>query len=331
MSKMKAAIDKRDKIARMGEAEKPKCNDDEMLIRALYTGISNGTARNMFVGESYASDAFPNFHNYQMVGRVEECGKCIKNYNIGDIIYSGTFTGYVEYFTVREEDLIAKLPPTINPKEAVYFGASGVGLHIIARADVQPFDKVLMFGAGVIGLFAAQAAQVFGTEVTIVDVNEKRLRVAKEVGVDHVVNLSTPAGRSELDALAPFDVVFDVTARIDGKELLEDIVGLGVDGASLLGQYGKLVLTTGRYSIRYDFNAAQEKEIRILHVNHFLQEDLDNLVRLVDEGRIKIGPLITRNEPIDNMPKIYSILVENPSELLGTVFDWTGIDATLLK
>lgn len=324
MSKMRVFVNNRDAVPVAGTADRPVCKANEMLMHTMYNAISNGTERNVATGSSYAAPApkDPYFCNYQLVAVVEECGSEITKYKVGDVLYCAVFPGYAEYFTVTEDDLIIKLPDEMDRKEATYFGAAGVGLHNVARAEVTARDNVLVFGAGLIGLFTAQAAQAFGATVTIVDSNAERLELAAKLGIRNTVNISDDAGKAELKNIAPFDVVFDDSAKVEGKELLEYIVGIGMDGETLMGFHSRLVLTTGRYNVEYNFNAAQVKELRIMHVHHFHQVDLDNLLRMVMQGYIKIRPLITRELPIDEMPAAYKILVDDPKQLMGTVFTW---------
>jgi len=51
----------------------PEISKDEILLKTIYPGISNGTERNMFLGRNY-SPGFPSFLGYQLVGRVENVG-----------------------------------------------------------------------------------------------------------------------------------------------------------------------------------------------------------------------------------------------------------------
>lgn len=67
-----------------------------------------------------------------------------------------------------------------------------VGVHACRRVNIGPGMKVLVMGAGPIGLVTMLAARAFGApKVVIVDVDDYRLSVAKELGADGVVKVST--------------------------------------------------------------------------------------------------------------------------------------------
>lgn len=67
-----------------------------------------------------------------------------------------------------------------------------VGVHACRRANVGPETNVLVMGAGPIGLVTLLAARAFGSpRIVIVDVDDHRLSVAKKLGADEIVKVST--------------------------------------------------------------------------------------------------------------------------------------------
>lgn len=67
-----------------------------------------------------------------------------------------------------------------------------VGVHACRRANVSPDTNVLIMGAGPIGLITLLAARAFGApRIVIVDVDDCRLSIAKSLGADKTVKVST--------------------------------------------------------------------------------------------------------------------------------------------
>lgn len=67
-----------------------------------------------------------------------------------------------------------------------------VGVHACRRANIGPETNVLIMGAGPIGLVTMLAARAFGSpRIIIVDVDDHRLSVAKTLGADEIVKVST--------------------------------------------------------------------------------------------------------------------------------------------
>lgn len=89
-------------------------------------------------------------------------------------------------------DLCFKLPDNVSLEEGAMCEPLSVGVHACRRADVGPEKNVLIMGAGPIGLVTMLAARAFGApRIVIVDVDDHRLSVAKSLGADAAVRVST--------------------------------------------------------------------------------------------------------------------------------------------
>jgi 2-desacetyl-2-hydroxyethyl bacteriochlorophyllide A dehydrogenase len=299
------------------EEPEPVCAPDTVLLQTLFSGLTNGTERNVLLGGNYGGGRFPNRCGYQCVSRVIECGAQITRFSEGDVVYTGTFPGHVALHTARESDLIIKLPAGLEPREAALLGVASVPMHDLRRAATAVEDNVLVMGAGLIGQFAAQEGRLLGTRVTMADRDERRLALAQSLGAEQTLNTSDEAGQARLEALAPFSVVVEAT----GADVLGTIIGDGW-GKGLVGHRARVLIIAGRDQVSYNFNAAQGHEVAVLHAGHFEQSDLEQVVRHAAAGRLRIGPLIQDVVPIEEASRIYEILRDRPNELLGTVFVW---------
>lgn len=300
------------------EESKPVCKDDTILLKTIYSGMTNGTERNLLMGGNYGG-IWPIQRTYQLVSEVIECGRSISRYRKGDIVFSGVVLGHVEYHLAKESDLIIKIPEEFDLVAAALLGIASVPLHDVRRADVKVNDNVLVYGGGLVGQFAAQAANVHGARVTLVDIDDNRLELAKQLGTDNCINTSTNEGKERLQTIKPFSVVIECT----GANVMDKIVGTEWGGGSgLVGHRARIVMVAGRYDVTYSFNAAQCDEISVLHASHFDQSDLEEMVRLVSSEKIKIRPLIKDMVRIESAVEVYNTLRDSPNKLLGTVFDW---------
>ncbi|GMJ06560.1 SORBITOL DEHYDROGENASE [Hibiscus trionum] len=93
---------------------------------------------------------------------------------------------------VHPADLCFKLPDNVSLEEGAMCEPLSVAVHACRRADIGPETNVLVMGAGPIGLVTMLAARAFrAPRIVIVDVDEHRLSVAKDLGADRVVKVST--------------------------------------------------------------------------------------------------------------------------------------------
>lgn len=102
--------------------------------------------------------------------------------------------GSLAYFVVHPAPFCYKLPPSVSFDEAALFEPLSVGIHACRRGNVTIGDKVLITGAGPIGLICMIVAKACGASQVIVhDICSERLQVAKELGADviHVTHIAS--------------------------------------------------------------------------------------------------------------------------------------------
>ncbi|XP_057950512.1 L-idonate 5-dehydrogenase-like [Malania oleifera] len=93
---------------------------------------------------------------------------------------------------VHPASLCFKLPDNVSLEEGAMCEPLSVGVHACRRANIGPQTNVLIVGAGPIGLVTMLAARAFGApRIVIVDVDDCRLSVAKDLSVDEAIQVST--------------------------------------------------------------------------------------------------------------------------------------------
>lgn len=89
-------------------------------------------------------------------------------------------------------NLCFKLPDNVSLEEGAMCEPLSVGVHACRRAQIGPETNVLIMGAGPIGLITFLASRAFGApRVVIVDVDDRRLSIAKNLGADEIIHVST--------------------------------------------------------------------------------------------------------------------------------------------
>src|SRR5918992_5461620 len=96
----------------------------------------------------------------------------------------GAFANYVAI----HEDFAFTLPDSVSDEAGALMEPLSVGVWACQKANVSAGDRVLVTGAGPIGLLAAQCARAFGaTQITVTDVNPHRLEMASRTAATRVV------------------------------------------------------------------------------------------------------------------------------------------------
>jgi len=295
---------------------------NEVKTRTVYSGITNGTERNNMLGGNYSrpDHELPSNEGYQSVGEVIALGPDVSDLNLGDLVFIGAHSGtqrspagHVEFVTIAEDDLVLKLPQDIDPVQAALFGMGGVAMRSCRNAELRMGERLLIVGgAGCIGQIAAQIAAVMGAGVTIGDVAGRRLELARKIGAAEAVVDVSGDGWDRNIGEGAFDAVIDF-AGVPG---MEDRLIMSVR------LQGRVVLVAGRWEVNYTFRTGQGQEITIKQNSHFDRDDLRNLCRLVGRGLVQVAPLIQDVVPAAEAPRIYAVLRDDSSQLMGTVFEW---------
>ncbi len=162
----------------------------EVRIEALYSGISRGTERLVFGGRVPASEyarmrgpfmygefPFPVKYGYAVVGRVVAGPNAL--------VGRAAFALYPHQTAfILPADSIALLPPDVPASRGVLAANMETALNALWDAAPGPADRIAVVGGGVVGsLCAWLAGKLPGAEVTLVDIEKSRARIAAALGV----------------------------------------------------------------------------------------------------------------------------------------------------
>ena len=113
--------------------------------------------------------------------------------------------GYAE-FTLAYASHVVKVPDAVSSLDAAPITCAGVTTYKALKvAKPQPAETAMIVGIGGLGHMALQYAKIFGTTTVAVDVEAEKLRLAGELGADHVVDArGDQAG--ELEDLGGVDI-----------------------------------------------------------------------------------------------------------------------------
>ncbi len=125
------------------------------------------------------------------------CGNCREcragRYNVcRDVRFFATppIDGAFANYVVIHEDFAFALPDSVSDEAGALMEPLSVGVWACQKAGVSAGDRVLVTGAGPIGLLAAQCARAFGaTDITVTDVNPHRLELASRTGATRVLDV----------------------------------------------------------------------------------------------------------------------------------------------
>ena len=168
-----------------------------------------------------------------------------------------------------------------------------IGAHAVRRADIKPGETVAVVGCGPIGIGIMKLAQIAGAKVIALDMNEQRLKYAKEkIGVDYVVNVSDdPVTRiSEITNGDLCTAVFDASGHKGALEACPSYMSHG-------GRFILVGLSKGE--LTYMHPAIHAKETTLMCSRNATTEDFEHVINVLDQ--FPTESFITHNVPFTEM------------------------------
>jgi L-iditol 2-dehydrogenase len=182
------------------------------------------------------------------------------------------------------------VPDTITDNAAALLEPLSVGVWACRKGGVTAGSRVLITGAGAVGLVSLQTALAFGAqEVWVSDVNPVRLAVARELGASTTIDASGVAGLSDLDA--PPDVLLECSG----------FPGAIGDGIRALDRAGRAVLVgMGGDEVPLPLSVVQERELNVTGTFRYANT-WPMAIGLVASGRVDLDRLVTGDYGIDSV------------------------------
>lgn len=295
------------------ETEKPVAKEGEALLKILYGGICGsdlGTYRGTF---AYAS--YPRIPGHEFSAEIIEIGENDRGLKPGMIVtcnpyfnctkcYScerglvnccesnetlgaqrdGAFSEYIAMPIERIYD-----GKGLNPKQLALIEPFCISYHGVARADVKPGDKVLVVGAGTIGVLAAIAAKAKGGEVYIADVAEAKLKYAYETFglAGMILNDNPETFMDKVNAVTGEHHGFDVTIEAVGlPSTFQNCIDAATFGARVV------LIGVGKQNLDFNFTLIQKKELNIYGSRNALKKDFLELIDLVKTGKVDLEKIV---------------------------------------
>ncbi|WP_428376497.1 zinc-binding alcohol dehydrogenase family protein [Lichenicoccus sp.] len=230
---------------------------------------------------------------YLSCGHCRACRRgrtnCCRNISVLGVHQDG---GMAELLAVPASNVVPL--DGIGLDEAAMVEFLAIGAHGIARGAVTAQDRVLVVGAGPIGIAAILFARARGAPVSVVDMRQDRLDLAlASLGADAglLANADTEAALSEATGGEFFDVVVDATGN----------VGSIRNGLRYVGHGGRYVLlSVVREEIGFPDPAFHARETTLLASRNALPEDFTEVVTRMREGSIPVAALRTHHARLDD-------------------------------
>ncbi len=310
-------------------APKPEPGPKDVLIRVLLGGIC-GSDHTLYHGGF--SVPLPVIPGHEAVGRIEKigeevsglavgqrvtvqpniaCGRCRlcqtgqKNLCSSKVRLGVDKNGVFAEFVAAPANYVWPIPEELKDEVAVFTEPLAVAVHAMKIRAPQKVERILIYGAGIMGLLSLQLAAATGAQITACDIVESRLEMARQLGAARTIGTKEPV-ESYQNA---FDVIYE-TSGAPGA--LDQVIRLAAP-------HGKIVVLSlpGKdHPLSTDLIVRKELHIMgsLIYTNEF-PEAID----ILKSGQIKTDLLNSGKLSLDDLdnalrefaaPERFKMLVE---------------------
>jgi threonine dehydrogenase-like Zn-dependent dehydrogenase len=327
---MRALVIDRPGEARVIEMERPAADPAEATMRIRRIGLC-GTDLSTFLGKNPLV-TYPRIPGHEVAATLEHvpendcgltagmnvtlspytsCGKCSSckqgrfnacrtNQTLG-VQRDGAL---MEYLSMPLAKLYAAPLPV---EELCLVEPLTVGCHAVARGLVTAKDTVAIYGCGGVGLGAVAAAAFRGACVVAIDIDDKKLAIAKGCGARETINSTREDVHVRLQEITGGqgpDAIIEAIGR-------PDTYRAAVQEVCFAGRV--VYIGYAKEHVSFETRLFVQKELDIRGSRNALPEDFREVIRMFEQKRFPTAEAISATVPLDEAPAILRAWSENPA------------------
>lgn len=327
----------------MRDIEMPVLKEKDVMVKLEYVGICGSDVHYLeygAIGDFIVNGDF--ILGHECAGTITEVGTGVTDLKVGDrvalepgctcgqcefcktgkynlcpdveFLATPPYQGCLENYIAFPENMCFKLPDNISTKEGALVEPLAVGMHAANQGEVKLGDSVTILGAGCIGLVTLLACKAHGdTDITVVDVMQKRLDYAMKLGATRVINAM------EEDAVKKMDEITDGR----GTDVVIETAGnkITIKQTSYIVKRGGTIVLVGMAAediIDYNFAKIMNKEATIKSVFRY-RNIYPVAIKAIADGIIDVSGIVTHEFDFTDTAKAFDFVINNKNDVVKAV------------
>lgn len=303
---------------------------DEVIVETSLSAISAGTERLVYrneVPQELAADetiealdgdlSYPLQYGYAAVGDVVETGESVDDEWMGRTVFA--FVPHQSKFSEIPDSLVS-IPPDLSMEAAAFLPSIETAITFVHDAAPRLGERIVVFGAGVIGLCTTRLLASFPLEqLTVVEPLENRRELAAEMGADVVLHP---------DVVGDVDTDADHAIELSGRpETLDDAIrAVGYDGRIVVGSWYGTKRAPVDFGSKFHRNRIELVSSQVSTLDPELRGRWDRDRRLETAlewvRQMDVERLISHRIPFKRAPRAYELLDEEWESVLQPILTY---------
>jgi predicted dehydrogenase/threonine dehydrogenase-like Zn-dependent dehydrogenase len=277
---------------------------------------------------------------YSAAGIVVGLGDVVSKFKVGDRVAcaGGGFAFHAEFITVPE-NLCCEIPNEVGFEDASTVALGSIALQGIRRAEPTLGETFVVIGLGALGLMTIQLLKANGCDVIAIDLDKRRMGIAKLLGADVIVDgglvdsqlndvirqtngvgadgvIITAASNSDEILSSAFQM-----CRKKARVVLVGAVGMNINRSDIYKKELDFRISTSYGPGRYDRSYEEENnDYPVSYVRWTENRNMENYLRLINKGLVSLSSLLELKLPIDDAPLAYDALKnQTPKPILAVL------------
>lgn len=276
---------------------------------------------------------------YSCSGTVLKVGENITDLKPGDrVACAGAGRANHAEVVAVPRNLVVLLPPMCDLADAASVTLGAIAMQGVRRADPRLGEVVAVIGLGLLGQITVQLLKAAGCKVIGLELDARRLELAKTLGLDVGLNAGDGSAVSQVKHLTggqgADSVIITAASSSDaiaqqamelcrrkGKVVVVGAVGLGLKRSPFYEKEIDFLISTsygpGRYDNRYELEG---NDYPYAYVRWTENRNMQAYLQLVADGKVKVGSLIERRYKVQDAAAAFAELQE--SKPLGVLLEY---------
>lgn len=321
------------------DTQMPVPGEGEALLKVLYGGICGADVASYTGNQPFTT--YPRIPGHEFSAQIVSIPENDRNLKVGDIVTANPYfncktcyscqRGFVNCCTdnqtmgVQRDGAFREY--IVMPIERIYEGKGlsakelalvepfTISYHALHRAKVNKGDKVLVVGAGPIGLFALIAAKAQGAIVYVADVLDGRLEKAMHFGAAGTINSAKTDIKEEAMKIT----------NGNGFDVCVEACGLSVTFMSCIDcaafAANIILIGNGKKETTFLHSILLKKELNVFGSRNSYPSDFKAVIDLIASGEVNVLDMVSDVYPIDRADEAFKALANNDGSLAKVLIE----------